>query len=60
MGGRLLHILSTSPLTGGEMLVHFADGSSAIYEIEELEKLRPIPKKSFPAAAQNLPFADVA
>jgi len=57
----LRHILSTTPLQGNEILVNFADGSSAIYEIEELEKLRPTAKKIFPArAAGPSHFADVA
>ena len=59
--GRLLHILSTSSLTGNDVLVTFADGSSAIYEMDELEKLRPTPKQIFPAtAAKHQPFAEVA
>jgi len=60
--GRLLHIVSTSPLADDEVLVNFADGSSAIYEMEELEKLRPTAKKVFPAetALRRPHFADVA
>ena len=60
--GRLLHILSTSLLSDDDVLVYFADGSSAIYEMEELEKLRPIAKKIFPApiSEDGLPLADVA
>lgn len=58
----LLHILSTSPVGQNEVLVSFADGSSAIYEAEELEKLRPTPKKIIPANAsvRHTQFADVA
>jgi hypothetical protein len=58
----LFHILSTSTLEGSEMLVTFADGSSAVYDAEELEKLRPTPKRVFPATAtvKKSPFADVA
>jgi hypothetical protein len=60
--GRLLHILATSALAGDEVLVHFSDGSSAIYEMEELEKLRPTPKKVYAAGAPERPadLADVA
>jgi hypothetical protein len=58
----LFHILSTSALEGSEMLVTFADGSSAVYDAEELEKLRPTPKRVMPAtgAAKQSRFADVA
>lgn len=58
----LFHILSTSTLEGSEMLVTFADGSSAVYDAEELEKLRPIPKRVMPATgtAKRSRFADVA
>jgi hypothetical protein len=37
----ILHIVETSELGGGEMLLRFSDGSSAVYQCEELEKLRP-------------------
>jgi len=43
-----LHIISTSFLEGGDVLVNFSDGGSAIYEAEELEKLRPTPKQTMP------------
>jgi hypothetical protein len=57
----LRHIISTSPLAGSEVLVNFADGSSAIYEMEELEKLRPTAKKIFAATTSGQShFADVA
>ncbi len=58
----LFHILSTSTLEGSEMLVTFADGSSAVYDAEELEKLRPTPKRMFPATgtAKRFSFPDVA
>ena len=58
----LVHIVSTSSLAGDEVLAHFSDGSSAIYEMEELEKLRPVPKKVFPAqgAEPGPQFAEVA
>lgn len=39
------HILTTKFLAGNEVLVHFSDGSAAIFEAEELEKLRPTPKQ---------------
>jgi hypothetical protein len=39
-----LHIITTSFLDGNEVLVGFSDGTSAIYEAEELEKLRPVAK----------------
>jgi hypothetical protein len=47
----VLHILSTSFLDGNEVLVILSDGSSAIYEMEELEKLRPTPKRILAASA---------
>ena len=58
----LFHILSTSALEGSEMLVTFADGTSAVYDAEELEKLRPTPKRVIQAggAAKQFPFIDVA
>lgn len=46
---RPLHIVDTERLDGEDMLVRFSDGSSAIYEAEELEKLRPVPKQMLPA-----------
>jgi hypothetical protein len=39
------HILTTKFLEGNDVLVYFSDGSAAIFEAEELEKLRPIPKQ---------------
>lgn len=42
---KTLHIVQTSFLDGDEVLVRFSDGSAAIYEAEELEKLRPAPKQ---------------
>ena len=39
------HILSTRFLDGNEVLVQFSDGTAAIFEAEELEKLRPKPKQ---------------
>ena len=40
-----IHIIATSFLDGNEVLVRFSDGTAAIYEAEELEKLRPAPKR---------------
>ena len=34
------HILTTKFLEDNEVLVHFSDGTAAIFEAEELEKLR--------------------
>jgi hypothetical protein len=42
---KTLHIVQTSVLDGDEVLVNFSDGTAAIYEAEELEKLRPAPKE---------------
>jgi hypothetical protein len=42
---KTLHIVQTSFLDGNEVLVRFSDGTAAIYEAEELEKLRPSPKQ---------------
>jgi len=38
---RLLHIINTDRFHEDEILVRFSDGTTAIYESEELEKLRP-------------------
>ena len=35
------------------MLVQFSDGSAAIFEAEELEKLRPTPKRVLPSASKE-------
>lgn len=51
-----LHILTTSLLGGSEVLVNFSDGTTAIYEAEELEKLRPAPKRTL----QGRPAASLA
>ena len=37
----LLHILTTDYLAGGEVLVRFSDGTTAVFEMDELENLRP-------------------
>jgi hypothetical protein len=37
---RILHIVATDSYREGEIVVRFADGTSAIYQSEELEKLR--------------------
>lgn len=44
-----LHIIQTDFLDGNDVMLHFSDGTAAIYEAEELEKLRPIPKQIVPA-----------
>ena len=44
----LLHILSTDHLTEDEVLVRFSDGSTAVFESAELEKLRPRRKEIVP------------
>ena len=41
---KALHIITTRFLEGNEVFVRFSDGTAAIYEVEELEKLRPKPK----------------
>lgn len=43
---KALHIVSTTFLEGNEVLVGFSDGTEAIYEADELEKLRPTPKRT--------------
>jgi hypothetical protein len=43
-----LHIITTRFLDGNEVLVGFSDGTAAIFEAEELEKLRPRPKYGLP------------
>jgi hypothetical protein len=57
-----LHIIDTRFLDGDEVLLQFSDGSSAIYEAEELEKLRPAPKYTIPAQTPSGPavYAEVA
>lgn len=50
---KALHIIDTISLEGNEVLVRFSDGASAIYEAEELEKLRPAPKQIIPARAPD-------
>jgi len=46
---KTLHIITTSYLDDNEVLVGFSDGTAAIYEAEELEKLRPAPKQRLSA-----------
>jgi hypothetical protein len=43
---RLLHILTTDRLDENEVLVRFADGTTAVFESSELEKLRPRRKEA--------------
>ena len=45
---KTLHIVTTSFLQDNEVLVRFSDGTAAIYEAEELEKLRPRVKQKLP------------
>jgi len=49
-GRKTFHILTTKSLEANEVLVQFSDGSAAIFEAEELEKLRPTPKRMLPCA----------
>jgi hypothetical protein len=42
---KLLHILTTDRLDENEVLVRFSDGTTAVFESSELEKLRPRPKE---------------
>lgn len=44
---KLLHILTTDELDANEILVRFSDGTTAVYESAELEKLRPRRKESY-------------
>ena len=46
-----LHIIQTDFLDGNDVMLHFSDGTAAIYEAEELEKQRPAPKQVIPANA---------
>jgi hypothetical protein len=50
-----LHIVDTNFLEGNDVLVRFSDGTSAIYEAEELEKLRPSAKRPIPAMPSATP-----
>ena len=43
---RLLHILSTDQLNEGEILARLSDGTTAVFESSELEKLRPRRKEA--------------
>jgi hypothetical protein len=45
--------MTTKFLEGNEVLVHFSDGTAAIFEAEELEKLRPTPKRMLPCASKE-------
>ena len=38
---RVLHILTTDQLNEGEILARLSDGTTAVFESSELEKLRP-------------------
>jgi hypothetical protein len=50
-----LHIINTDFLDGNDVLVHFSDGTAAVYEAEELEKLRPAAKHGIPAEEPGNP-----
>ena len=52
---KALHILKTAMMPGDEILVYFSDGSAAIFEAEELEKLRPSPKQLIPSPVPDAP-----
>ncbi len=45
---KLLHILTTDQLGEDDVLVRFSDGTTAVFESAELEKLRPR-RKEMPA-----------
>ena len=47
------HILTTKFLEGDEVLVQFSDGTAAVFEAEELEKLRPVPKRMLPCTPKE-------
>jgi hypothetical protein len=49
-----LLIVATDFLLNNEVLVRFSDGSAAIYEAEELEKLRPTPKQTLAPDAEGI------
>ncbi len=38
---KLMHILDTDSLPEGEMLVRFSDGTTEVFDGDELEELRP-------------------
>jgi len=57
---RPLHIVNTTLLAGNEVLVHYSDGSAALFEAEELEKLRPTPKHVYASVPEQLPPTPVA
>jgi hypothetical protein len=44
--GRVLHIIATDFSRDGEVVARFADGTFAVFQSEELEKLRPRRKDS--------------
>jgi hypothetical protein len=46
-----LHIITTSFLDGNEVLAGFSDGTAAIFEAEESEKLRPARKQTLQACS---------
>jgi hypothetical protein len=52
---KALHIVTTSFLESNEVLVGYSDGTGAIFEAEELEKLRPKPKRTLSACPAGGP-----
>lgn len=56
---KALHIVTTRFLEGNEVFVRFSDGTAAIYEAEELEKLRPKPKHTLTATEGQAAVAGV-
>lgn len=59
-GRKPFHIVNTTRLAENEVLVHYSDGSAALFEAEELEKLRPTPKQIYATAPEQLPPSPVA
>ncbi len=48
LGPGCLHIVATASLEEDEIWVAYSDGTAAIFEADELEKLRPSPKLTLP------------
>ena len=57
---RPFHIVNTMLLAGDEVLVQYSDGSAALFEADELEKLRPTPKQVYASVPEQLPLATSA
>lgn len=49
-----LHIVGTRTLPDHHILVQYSDGSGAIFEPEELEKLRPVPREVLASLPEEL------